>query len=219
HHIRRQFTPALFAYPVRPDQFIDRLRGKRAGQASHRHPISQHQTRLDQPEQPKDAVLGLEGPPGFGYKRSTALRARHAGGAVCKRRPRRLWLDDRHFQRRVLDPALTEARLCGHTAAGPDATHRRCWDGGCDSRRHRVRKGSPNDARHTAASQLVIDGKSLYKVQKLLGHESPQTTQRYAHLEPEQYDDFQDAWSTSSNAVTHGLTHEEATESGSRRLL
>lgn len=123
---------------------------------------------------------------------------------MCKRRPRRLWLDDRHFQRRVLDPALTEARLCGHTAAGPDATHRRCWDGGCDSRRHRVRKGSPNDARHTAASQLVIDGTSLYKVQKLLGHESPLTTQRYAHLQPDEYDDFRDVWRDSTKDETRG---------------
>lgn len=129
------------------------------------------------------------------------------------------WMDDRRFQRRVLDPALAVARLCGRPVADSEAKHGRCWEGGCDSKRHRVRKGSPNDARHTAASQLVIEGKSLYKVQKLLGHESPQTTQRYAHLGPEQYDDFQDAWSTSSNAVTHGLTHEEATRSGSRRLL
>lgn len=86
-----------------------------------------------------------------------------------------------------------------------------------------MRKGSPNDARHTAASQLVIEGKSLYKVQKLLGHESPQTTQRYAHLAPDEYDDFQDAWRTSADElthdVTHELTHDEATRSGNRGAL
>lgn len=53
------------------------------------------------------------------------------------------WLDDRHFQRRILDPALAEARLCGRPVAGPEAKHRRCWEGGCDSKRHRVRKGTP----------------------------------------------------------------------------
>ena len=40
-----------------------------------------------------------------------------------------------------------------------------------------------HDLRHSYASNLVNGGVSLYLVQQLLGHSSPQTTQRYAHLE------------------------------------
>lgn len=40
----------------------------------------------------------------------------------------------------------------------------------------------PHDLRHTFASHAVAGKESLYMVQQLLGHASPQTTQRYAHL-------------------------------------
>jgi site-specific recombinase XerD len=39
-----------------------------------------------------------------------------------------------------------------------------------------------HDLRHSFASTLVNNGVSLYDVQKLLGHASIKTTQRYAHL-------------------------------------
>ncbi len=39
-----------------------------------------------------------------------------------------------------------------------------------------------HDIRHSFASACVRSGASLYAVQKLLGHASPVTTQRYAHL-------------------------------------
>lgn len=43
----------------------------------------------------------------------------------------------------------------------------------------------PHSMRHTCASWLVQRGVSLYEVQHLLGHESFQTTQRHAHLQPD----------------------------------
>ncbi|SMP83268.1 Phage integrase family protein, partial [Desulfonatronum zhilinae] len=56
----------------------------------------------------------------------------------------------------------------------------RTWD--------RVRKAADlddvriHDIRHSYASFLVNNGRSLYEVQKLLGHAQLSTTQRYAHL-------------------------------------
>lgn len=49
----------------------------------------------------------------------------------------------------------------------------------------------------------------------LLGHESPLTTQRYAHLTPDEYDDFRDAWRDS----TKDATREEAPEGVGRRSM
>ena len=42
-----------------------------------------------------------------------------------------------------------------------------------------------HDLRHSFASLLINSGRSLYEVQKLLGHTQIITTQRYAHLAPE----------------------------------
>jgi len=46
-----------------------------------------------------------------------------------------------------------------------------------------------HDLRHTFASRLVQQGVDLYRVGKLLGHSSIQTTTRYAHLAPSQLRD------------------------------
>ena len=40
-----------------------------------------------------------------------------------------------------------------------------------------------HDLRHSFASHLVSAGQSLYLVGKLLGHSTPVTTQRYAHVD------------------------------------
>jgi len=52
----------------------------------------------------------------------------------------------------------------------------------------------PHDCRHTAASWLAQDGVPLYEIQALLGHESAQTTQRYAHLQAGAHARVEDAW-------------------------
>lgn len=53
---------------------------------------------------------------------------------------------------------------------------------------------APHALRHTAASWLVQQGVPLYDVQRLLGHESPQITARYAHLAPDAHDAVEAAW-------------------------
>ncbi|MFD1306887.1 tyrosine-type recombinase/integrase [Streptomyces kaempferi] len=52
----------------------------------------------------------------------------------------------------------------------------------------------PHSMRHTCASWLVQNGVSLYEVQHLLGHESFQTTQQYAHLQPDAHKAVLGAW-------------------------
>jgi site-specific recombinase XerD len=39
-----------------------------------------------------------------------------------------------------------------------------------------------HDLRHSFASLLINSGRTLYEVQRLLGHTQIKTTQRYAHL-------------------------------------
>ena len=41
-----------------------------------------------------------------------------------------------------------------------------------------------HDLRHSFASALINRGETLYNVQRLLGHENSNSTQRYAHLAP-----------------------------------
>jgi integrase len=64
--------------------------------------------------------------------------------------------------------------------------------------------GTPHHMRHTAASWLVQDGVDLGRVQRLLGHASYTTTQRYAHLAPDYHGAITDSWRRDSQ-----MTHED----------
>lgn len=52
--------------------------------------------------------------------------------------------------------------------------------------------------RHTAASWMVMQGVSLYLVQKVLGHSTIQVTERYSHLAPDQLQ-------LAANAIDQGV--------------
>lgn len=52
-----------------------------------------------------------------------------------------------------------------------------------------------HDIRHTAASQFVLNGGSIYDLQKILGHTSIVMTQRYAHLSMEHLQNAMKAFS------------------------
>lgn len=55
-----------------------------------------------------------------------------------------------------------------------------------------------HDLRHSFASFLVNNGRSIYEVQRILGHTQIKTTQRYAHLS-------QDSLLAAANEVTRAV--------------
>jgi len=68
--------------------------------------------------------------------------------------------------------------------------------------RLRVKAGLPHlrlhDLRHQFASFLVNSGRTLYEVQKILGHSDAKVTERYAHLS---LTTLQDASNSASTAI------------------
>lgn len=82
-------------------------------------------------------------------------------------------------------------------------------------RRAKVDDASVHDLRHTYASWLLQDGVSLARVGQLLGHVSPLTTQRYAHLVDDR-DDREVLAALPAPRLLHGARgseHEKAPES------
>ena len=59
-----------------------------------------------------------------------------------------------------------------------------------------------HDLRHTHASMLVNQGHTLFVVQKILGHNDPSVTQRYAHLSTRS---LQDASDSASKMIQRAL--------------
>ncbi len=88
----------------------------------------------------------------------------------------------------------------------PYVTITRAW--------YRIRKlASVNvrihDLRHSFASRLVCNGRSLYEVQQILGHSDPKVTMRYAHLSAKA---LQEAANAGSMIVPRVAPKTEATE-------
>ncbi|MFD9721750.1 tyrosine-type recombinase/integrase [Streptomyces sp. NPDC059076] len=94
-------------------------------------------------------------------------------------------LDDRNWRRPVRWPAVGNAH---------------CFD--TDGDQHPVPHCPPHSMRHTRASWLIQKGVSLYEVQHLLGHESFQTTQCYAHLQPDAHNSVLGAWALLEGPLT-----------------
>lgn len=72
-----------------------------------------------------------------------------------------------------------------------------------------------HDLRHSFASFLVNSGRTLYEVQRLLGHTQIKTTQRYAHLSP---DTLLDASNAASRAVGNIFLPAPSSPQGARLL-
>jgi integrase len=119
-------------------------------------------------------------------------------------------MDDGHFRNRIWYTAIEAARTCGGLSPGEvagtaDAGLVRAGECGpvCDNPAHGIRRYPPRIMRHTAASWLVQDGVPLYDVQALLGHESFETTQRYAHLAPDAHEKVIKSWKARASGETN----------------
>lgn len=106
-------------------------------------------------------------------------------------KPRRIPIDERVGQI-FKDLQVKNKWKSPYVFLGPDGNPlgdvKRAWEGAC--RRAEIGNCRFHDLRHTFASQLVKKGASIKAVQLLLGHKESRTTDRYAHLAP---DDLRDA--------------------------
>ncbi|GAA0475526.1 site-specific integrase [Streptomyces olivaceiscleroticus] len=158
------------------------LHGKRIDWLRSRLFVVEVNTKSGIKEYPKTAKRRREVPlPGHVLDAlARHMRGRDPDGVVfttvTKGRLGRL-LDDGNWRRQTWWPAVQAAQYV-------DA----------DGKRRSVPQYPPHSMRHTCASWLVQQGVTLYEVQHLLGHESYQTTQRYAHLAPDAHEAVLGAW-------------------------
>lgn len=68
---------------------------------------------------------------------------------------------------------------------------RRVWDATC--RAAELSGATPHDARHTFGVHAAQDGVPIVRLQKLMGHATPQMTMRYMRHAPESYPDHDGA--------------------------
>jgi integrase len=86
---------------------------------------------------------------------------------------------------------------------------RRTWAAVCKSAD--LQSVRLHDLRHTFASLLASSGQSLIVVGELLGHSTPQTTKRYAHL-------YDDALRTAAEVVSTSLAPKKRQGHGPKRI-
>jgi integrase len=146
----------------------DRVRWLRRAGAPGTMEITRVMTRTGLREYPKSRKSHRDVPirPATMDRLDEIMPARSLDGPVFTRAEGGS-MDDNWFRHRVWDPAVKRAG---------------------------VRPLPPRAMRHTAASWLVQDGVPLTEVQRLLGHESYSTTERYAHLRPGHHGAITDAW-------------------------
>jgi len=75
-----------------------------------------------------------------------------------------------------------------------------------------------HDLRHSFASFLVNAGRSLYEVQKILGHTQVKTTQRYAHLSQDTLLDAADAASQIAGSMVYPIEAARPNQLGFREV-
>ncbi|MER7131185.1 tyrosine-type recombinase/integrase [Streptosporangium saharense] len=176
---------------------VDWIRGQlRVVEVATRHGMRQYPKSMKSNRTAPIPPRTLEGMSQLmvGREREALVFVAPEGGAV----------QDNVFRTRIWYTAVEAARLCGGRSPGEVGLGER-WVPGrcgevCDDPAHRIRRYPPRVMRHTAASWLVQDGVPLYDVQALLGHESFQTTQRYAHLAPDAHDKVIKSWERRSTS-------------------
>jgi integrase len=111
-----------------------------------------------------------------------AWRLRHPGRLVFTNRDGAMFAPSARIFQEVLHRVLRAAEFPMITRNGKERPYVRF-----------------HDLRHTFASHWVTKGGDLFKLQKILGHQSVQMTMRYAHLAP---DAFKEDWGRFGGQLT-----------------
>ncbi|WP_433685830.1 tyrosine-type recombinase/integrase [Nocardia sp. CA-119907] len=163
-----------------------------SGDSVARSQDSQRQLPLHRPKQPTDSDLCLE----CSYRVVPCTRDRLYKASLPMCNLSTLDLADLDLSGTDLGGAklaranLTDAKLADANLRGATfrrIVQRRAVPRGSDQKR-RLGKVRPHDLRHTYAGRHVRGGVPIQQVQKLLGHASLRTTQRYASLGDSQWE-------------------------------